>query len=136
VQLPPQDALEIANGSSVTILHSIWYNESESSWFHYVAFNNRLYPVSGVFDGVEVEYSRSCSNFICNQEPPTMLSLMAAGGTEARCETVRVKVSAENIMDMGEGAVTFHLFEADSFLRSMGIGTVTITILGMCISWI
>ena len=130
MQVPPQDSLEVANGGSVVILHSIWYNESEADWFLYAGFNRRFFSVSGVFDGVEVEYQESCEGMGCSRDQPgvSLLPTVSAGGG-TRCDMVRVTVRAGEDIGVDGGNVTFNLFRKDSLLPEV---IAKVTIRSMC----
>lgn len=118
----------------MVILHSIWYNESESGWFLYAGFNHRFFSVSGMFDGVTVEYQESCEGIQgCGWDQPALLQLLTTGAGEGiRCNMVRVTVRAGEDAEVEEGVVTFNLFRTDS-LQPEEIASVTINVRGVCV---
>ena len=129
VKLPPQESLQVANGSQATILHRSWFNASESAWFLYAGFDLTFHQVSGVFLGgnLEIEYSQSCDDSICGAFGESVGSQQVpAYTTSLRCESVLVTVHGSQ--EVNGGMVKFYLFRGDGFFQSEVIGRVLINV--------
>lgn len=128
IQLPPQNKLKVFSGNRSSVVHRIWFNNTEPNLLLYIGFDTILYPFSGEYlDGnLHITYSMVCDILSCLGPSPVRLPV----GTTERCQTVEVTVQGHE--GVNGSSIMFKLFdESDNFLQETVIRRVGVHVVGM-----
>ncbi len=126
VQLPPFDRVEVGEGNSTSVLHRIWFNDTQENLRLYLTFDSITYEFSGEhLDGnLNVTYSTVCDILGCLGPTPVQLP---TGGAK-RCQTIEVTVQGNRKLNGSN--IKFQLFDISQLLfqgdviRSIGVTVI------------
>ena len=107
IQLPPHDRVQVVEGNSTSIIHRIYFNESESDLFLYLGFDSFVYSFDGEYLGgnLRIDYSIVCDILSCLGPTPLRLG----GGEAERCQTIEVTVQGHR--DVNGSNIMFKLYD-------------------------
>lgn len=128
VQLPPYDRVQVEKGNTTSIVHRIWFNETQENLSLYLGFDNFLFQFSGEFLGgnLLVTYRTMCDILSCLGPTPIQLPVGDAG----RCQTIEVTVRGTR--EVNGSNIRFQLFDnRDLLFRSVDVRTTGIHVIGM-----